>query len=159
MSNPYTATAPPDVQTSFKLWLAAIVAGAASTLLGSLLFEDILAISGEELPPELGPEDAQLALAFGAVLLVVFTLGVLALLLLFAFKMRAGRNWARIVLTVVGGVILVIGLLGLGGTFALFGLGALGVLAGLLSLAQLVLFAAAIFFMFRPGASAYFATR
>lgn len=146
------AAAPPaDVQTAFKLWIADIVVGVVGILLVFLI--------GAELPPELSGEEARAALAIGFIVFIVFTLVLLALSLLFVFKMRAGRNWARIVLTVLGGISLLFGLIGIGDTFALFGLGVVGAIAALLSLAQLVIIAAAIYFMFRPAASAYFAAR
>jgi len=136
-----------------------IVIGVVGALLTFLLFDDILALSGTELPPELTAEQAQAAVAIGAIVAIVFSLVLLGLVLLFIFKMRAGRNWARIVLTVLGGITLALGLLSIGNTLALFDLGIVGALSALLSLAQLVIIAAAIYYMFRPAASIYFARR
>lgn len=85
---------------------------------------------------------------------VGFLIGA-ALYLLFAFKMRAGRNWARVVLTVVG----VLGVLGAvlptyrsvtvnGNTFVVQTYG-----VHWISLAVLV---AALVLMFMPASNAYF---
>ncbi len=115
--------APKEVETAFRLWIANVVLG----IIGAVMS---FALS-----------------ALGVVIALIFA----ALYLLFAFKMRQGRNWARITLTVLGGIGVLMGVLGL-----LFSTGALGVLGLLLSIVQLVLIVAAIYFMFRPAANAYF---
>lgn len=149
------AAAPADVQTSFKLWIADIVIGVVATLLLFTLPGEVI-VPRSELPPGVDPATAD-AIVLGAIIFgVVLGLVLLALQLLFVFKMRAGRNWARIVLTVLGGIGLLGGLFGLGRTLAFLAAGGLGVLVGLLSLVQLVILAAAILFMYRPAANAYF---
>ncbi len=71
--------------------------------------------------------------------------------------MRKGRNWARIVLTVVGVLALLAGVFLLVGAGLLFSIGALGVVTVLLSAIQIGLAIAAMVFMYRPDAKAYFA--
>ena len=60
-----------------------------------------------------------------------------------AYAMRAGRNWARITLCVLGGVAVVAGLFGLGGSL-------------LFTLVELALIVMGAIFMFRKEAAAYF---
>lgn len=151
--------APVDVQTSFKLWILNVVLGVLAAVLTFFTINDQLALGLDEAArttPGVTREQLETGLLVAAIAGGVFYLVLLGLMLLFVFKMRAGRNWARIVLTVLGGIGLVFALFGLPGTFALFAMGILGVLVGLLSLVGIVLTAAAIFFMFRPAASAYF---
>ena len=73
-----------------------------------------------------------------------------ALTVLFASFMRAGRGWARIVLCVLGGIVLL---------FTLLGAGAGGAVNLLISVAQLVVIAVATYFMFRPESKQFFAAR
>lgn len=88
---------------------------------------------------------------------VVIGLVLLALVVATVFQMRKGRNWARIVLAVLGGLSALSLLLGFANAGSLLGLGGLGVLSVLISVVQLVLLLGAILLMFRGGANAYFA--
>nr|BFF02441.1 hypothetical protein GCM10020241_41160 [Streptoalloteichus tenebrarius] len=86
-----------------------------------------------------GPQVAvavMLAIAFSAVLAVV----VAALCLLFAFKVRAGRNWARITLTVL----------------TVFGVSFTAVDPSWPSLVSTLVAVVATVLMFLPNANAYF---
>jgi hypothetical protein len=81
---------------------------------------------------------------------VVFGLILIGLFVLFAYKMRAGRNWARITLTVLGGLSIVLTISGLGSTSGIHLIA---------SIAQLGTVLAAVWYMFRPDANQYFASR
>ena len=69
---------------------------------------------------------------------------------IFVFLMRGGRNWARIVLAVLGGLVVLFGLIGFAGTTGAMGAG---------SLLQLLLLIGAIVTMFLPAANAWFCPR
>jgi len=156
-----TGTAPKEVETSFKLWLAYI----AVSLIGSIItFLSIGGVIDAQLraqglnPADLPPGTAE-ALQTGLIVGAVLGLILLAAIVAVVFQMRKGRNWARIVLAVLGGIAvlgLVIGLVNSGATLAL---GGLGVVSVLLSVVQLLLLIAAILFMFRGAANPYFAGR
>lgn len=75
---------------------------------------------------------------------LIFNLVFAALILVFAWIMRAGRNWARITLTVLGGISLILILLGIGSL-------------NIVSIIQLVLTVVAIYLMFRRDANEFFA--
>ncbi|SHE48576.1 hypothetical protein [Streptoalloteichus hindustanus] len=130
---------PVEVQISFWTWVASALLSflAPVVLAGS---RDEMARATREASPTLTAEQVDagvsLVIAFTAVVAVV----VAALYLLFAVKMRAGRNWARITLTV---------LTALGVLFLLTGPTWASVLSSLVSVAAVVL-------MFLPNANAYF---
>lgn len=156
MTSQPTFAPPQEVRTSFLLWIIGIVIGAVSTLSVFLILDDVLAAAAAERPPELTPEQFRTAAMVGIVVFAVLYLIALALVALFAFKMRSGRNWARIVLTVLGAIGI---LLNLGGLFGGGSAGGGNVVDLILPIVQLVLLGAAIFLMYRPAANAYFAPR
>lgn len=140
---------PSTVNTAFFLYLAVAVLG----LLGVLValasvgaaraqVERQLAAQGQSLPA--GTLDGILAASIG----IGIGVGVIsaALYVLFAFFMRRGANWARIVLTVLSAFGIVGGLLGLGNIAQTFGLG----------LIQLLLLIAAVVLMYLRPSMAYF---
>lgn len=149
------AAAPKEVQTAFRLWIANIVLGVVGSLLSLLIFDDLVAMA--ELPPGVTPEQAALGATVGAIFVAVLTLVFLGLGLLFAFKMRAGRNWARITLTVLGAIAVLFSLLSFGSSSAVAGVGLVGILSVVITVIQTLLIIAAIYFMFRPAAAQYFA--
>jgi len=132
--------APADVDNAFKLWLVSIGIGVLG-IIASLIFtdRDALAQKLKDSGSTLGTN--QLHSAVNATLIII------GLELLFAFKMRAGRNWARIVLTVLG----VLGVLS-----ALYGLTAGLTIGTILNIISILVVIAAIVFMFRPASRAYF---
>ena len=81
---------------------------------------------------------------------VIFSLIFIGLFVLFAYKMRAARNWARITLTVLGALSVV---------STLFGLSSASGLHLVVALIQMVLILVAVYFMYRPDANQYFAAR
>lgn len=150
---------PKEVRTSFLLWLAYLGLGLIGAVIGFLSLESVInstlersGVDASSLPP--GTLDAARA---GALVGVSIGLVLLALVVGAVFQMRKGRNWARIVLTILGGLSalsLILGFFSLGTTLSL---GALGVVSVLLSVVQFVLLVAAIVFMYRGAAQPYFA--
>jgi hypothetical protein len=125
-------TAPPaPVRRSFVLWIAAVVVGLVAS-----------GVSLAEAPAAAAPT----GLVVGLLVLVLFVGCAVAL--------RRGRAWARLVLTVVGGLSVLVTVLGLllsagqGVTF-----GAVSTVAGLVQAALIV---AAILSAHRAGANAWF---
>jgi hypothetical protein len=154
-------TAPKEVETSFRLWLAAI----AVSLIGSIIaFLSLDAITNAALGQSgldssaLTPE-VTAAARVGAVIGAVIGLLILALQVAVVFQMRKGRNWARILLAVLGGLSVLFGLLGLFSAGTTLSIGALGVISLLLSAVQIILIVGAILFMFRGAANPYFGSR
>jgi len=140
--------APADVDKAFKLWLVSIGIGVLG-IIASLIFtdRDALAQKLKDSGSTLGTDQLNSAVnatLIGGAIIGIFIIG---LELLFAFKMRAGRNWARIVLTVLG----VLGVLS-----ALYGLTAGLTIGTILKLISILVVIAAIVFMFRPASRAYF---
>lgn len=158
--NPSSTVAPNEVQTAYKLYIANIVIGVISVILTFFLLPSLI---GAQLAKQgntsgLSEDQLQSAAQIGGIAALVFGLILLALYLFFVFKMRAGRNWARIVLAVLSAISIISTLIGIGSIGMLFGLGVLGALSGILSLVQLLLLIAAVYFMFRPAANAYFSS-
>jgi len=93
--------APQQVQISFWLWVATVVLGVISAVVGfaqrDALLATLRAANTQHLSDDALQAVASASLAFAAVIAIVFA----GLYLLFAFKARAGRNWARITLTVL----------------------------------------------------------
>ena len=144
------AGAPPqEVEVSAKLWFASIVLGLVAGLL-TLLLTDRDALAQEILTADaaITADQARSAVTVGLVVALVITLAILALEVFFVSKMRDGRGWARIVLTVLGVLSVLSSLVGLGAGLTL---------GGLTNLVSLVLVAAAVVLMYRPAATAYFA--
>lgn len=154
-----TGAEPKEVRTSFLLWLAYLGLGLIGSILAFVSLESVinstLAQSGVD--PAALPPGTLAAARTGALVGVVIGLVLLALVVGAVFQMRKGRNWARIVLTVLGGLSalsLILGFFSLGTTLSL---GGLGVLSVLLSVVQFVLLVGAILFMYRGAAQPYFA--
>lgn len=98
---------PREVELAFRLWIATIVLG----LVGSALvftFSDPLdqARARAESSGAGTINPAQFSSFLNAVLVVTAILGVIFLVLevFFVLKMRAGRNWARITLTIFAAI-------------------------------------------------------
>ena len=150
--NPYDqqaaqGTAPPRMVTiAFWLWLAVSAVMLVNLIavigLGREAIEETLrkantGLSGAEFEQAVDV-GVGVAIAFPAVFLVVF--------LACAFPMRKGRNWARIVLTVFGGLLVVLSLLGMAG-------------AAIISVLIVALIVAAIVLMYVRDSAAYFTPR
>jgi quinol-cytochrome oxidoreductase complex cytochrome b subunit len=144
-----TGPRPKSVENAFLLWLIIIGLAVISIIItltvGSDNFMDAArdALKGQNKTEQEIKDYANAAKVFTAVIAVVF----IALYLLFAYKMRAGRNWARITLTVLGGLNVVSIL------FSLRNAGGVGVVIALI---QAIVILAAIYFMYRPEANQYY---
>ncbi len=141
------AGCPREVNTAFKLSLAAIAVDVIAWLLGTF----VIPSSGlEEMRHEMGGDGALGQLARSAGALVATS----ALWLLLAFKMRAGRNWARIVLTVSAGVnvFFLLNSASMNG----FAWSEDGIVYDLLVNIPILLAVGALVFLYRPASNAYF---
>jgi hypothetical protein len=147
------ASRPKVVDTAFLLWMITAAISAASLIfqvaLGGDEFTRAARTSLEQQNRSFTEQDvttfANAAKFFSLVVGLVF----IALFLLFAYRMRTGKNWARITLAVLGGLSIV---------FTLVGLASSDSLALLIRMADAALIVAAIYYMFRPEANQYFAT-
>ena len=165
---PASAGQPPkSVQTSFQLWMAYLVLGVIGIVV-SFLTRDALFDAGVQIGLEgTGFTEADLpagaldeARAQGAAqanISLVFNVIVLGLIGAAVVAMRKGRNWARIVLTVVGVLALLGALFLLLGAGLLLAVGGLGIVAVLIGAVSIGLAIAAMVFMYRPDAKVYFA--
>ncbi|WP_424190088.1 hypothetical protein ACOBQX_14705 [Actinokineospora sp. G85] len=145
-------TRPKQVDTSFMLWLV----NAAINILGFIV---TLTIGSDVLRDQVreqagvsgGLSDSEIDTAVTAALTVsgIIAVAFFALYVLFAFKMRAGRNWARITLTVLG----VLGVLS--GLYSLAS-GDGGVVGIILNVVQVVLIGTALFLMWQKPSTEYF---
>lgn len=154
---------PPDVVTAFQLWWVAAGFGLAQlicAMIGALgdrdrIIDQLLADMARRDPEVvLSRTTAELFIFAGLVLAVVIGIVLAAIVLLIAYQMRKGRQWARTVLTMFGSILVVFAvpaLLGLGTASGAFGMltGALAILGGVAA-------AGAIFLMHRKDSNAYF---
>ncbi|GAA2569853.1 hypothetical protein [Pseudonocardia hydrocarbonoxydans] len=109
-----------------------------------------------DLPP--GALDQAREQAAGSALgSLIVSLVIVAAVAAVIVQMRNGRNWARIVLTVLGVLGVLAGAVALIGLSLLLGAGVLGLVVVLASAVQIILAVAAIVMMYRPAAKAYFA--
>jgi hypothetical protein len=137
--------APKEVQLSFWLWIV----GAVLSVIGALFAftqRDTLLEEARKRPDTGGFSEAQLdaVVITGLIVGVVIALAFAGLYVLFAFKARAGRNWARIALT----VLTALGVLAL----AIGGFSVAGILSTVVSVVAVVL-------LFLPASNQHFATR
>jgi hypothetical protein len=158
---------PKSVQTSFQLWVVYLVLGVIGMVV-SFLTRDAQIAAGIRIGLEgSGFTEADLPAgtiegirAAGAAqsnIALVISIVILAVLAAAVVSMRKGRNWARIVLTVVGVLALLAGVFLLLGAGLLLAVGGLGVVSVLLAAVQVGLAIAAMVFMYRPDAKAFFA--
>lgn len=137
--------APKEVQLSFWLWIA----GAVLSVIGALFAftqRDTLLEEVRKRPDAGSFSEAQLdtVVTTGLIVGVVIALAFAGLYVLFAVKARAGRNWARIALTVLtalGVLALVIG-----------GFSVAGILSTVVSVVAVVL-------LFLPASNQHFAAQ
>ncbi|HXV92383.1 MAG TPA: hypothetical protein VD813_03720 [Pseudonocardia sp.] len=142
-----TANPPREVHQAFLALVAYLAISLLSSIVAMIIVSTSLSAVG------LGAAGA--GASAGS---LVFSLVISAVALYIMVEMRAGKNWARITIAVLGGLGLLFNVIGLLGQF-----GAWGVLGGLYSvtttlfgLAQIVLMGGAIYLMFRPQNNAYF---
>ena len=144
---------PSEVGTAFWLWIANIVVGIVSVAVTFLTLDSTVTAQVRDqlaTDPQLSTVNAESFVRIALVVGAVFTLLFAGLKLFFLFKMRSGRNWARVTLTVFGGLSILLTVVSLGQ--------ASGIEAGF-GLVGAILIVAAIVFMFTGGARDYFASR
>ncbi|HEY3896207.1 MAG TPA: hypothetical protein VGL88_12650 [Pseudonocardiaceae bacterium] len=152
-SIPVRGPRPRVVEISFWLWIIDLVIAVigcvvAFSQLDRIRTEAINRILVQTPTLDRGSiENVATAVLIGTVAVVL--LFVIAEIV-FVFLMRGGRNWARIVLAVVGG---------LGVLFEIIGLAGLTGSMFVVALAQLLLILGAIATMFAPAANAWFRPR
>lgn len=137
MSDAYSSARPTTVTVAFWLWIASTVIG----LIGAIVIVAFAGDSAAIRDLQGGERDAANAALIG--LAVIFII-VALLRALFAWYMLKGRNWARIVLTVLGAINIVA---------VAAQAGSIGVLEWI----GVVLIAVAIVLQFLPSSNAYFA--
>ena len=140
---------PPSVDLAVKLIWGAIavslISGIATFVLIDTIIDQQLEAAGAS--EAINADTIRSAAIVGAVFGLIISVAIYALLAIFIGK---GANWARIVYT----VFTVIGVL-----VSFFGFGAQPVLLMVLSLIGLVLSVAAVVFLFRADANAWFKAR
>lgn len=125
---------PAPVRRSFVLWIAAVVVGLVGSVV-SLVTTPTVATGGG-VP----------GLVLGLVLLALFVYC--------AVRLRQGLNWARVTLTVVGGISVLSTVLGL---LLSAGLGiSFGAVSTIANLVQAALIVAAILYAYQAPANAWF---
>ncbi|WP_189060427.1 hypothetical protein [Longimycelium tulufanense] len=133
---------PMAVKVSFWIWIASAVIGVVMALV-SVTNRDEFTEQLRRQNPDLAEEQLRSTVNAALALSIVLAVLVAAIYVFFAVKMRAGRNWARITLTVVTLAFLVLQFAATGG------IGSLGALVGLV----------AVVLMFLPSSNEYFQAR
>lgn len=157
MPRPPADNRPKEVDASFWLWISTFALGVLGL---PLSYQRVQQIRDETIRQALAENPGLTQTPFEntttAAVGVGLVLGLLFIVVqvVFVFLMRGGRNWARIVMAVLGGVALLFGLIGL-----VVGLPTASGLMTVLGLIQLLLIAGAIVAMFRPAANAWFRPR
>ncbi|MBV9729768.1 MAG: hypothetical protein JO309_10285 [Pseudonocardiales bacterium] len=145
---PLRGSRPKEVEISFWLWIATFVLGVVGSIIAynQVRAETIDRALAQNPAVDQSTVESVTTAAF--VIGIVVGLLVVAAELVFMFLMRGGRNWARIVLAVLGGVGVLFGLMGL----------AIGMGSGI-GVLQLLLLIGAIVTMFLPASNAWFQPR
>jgi len=148
---------PKAVDSAFQAVLASIAISALGTVFTVLLDTALLTQMVNDMIADMprGTTDAPGAMSVSATVgafrvILAFSIAIFAgLMLLFALKMRAGRNWARILLTAYTGV---------GAWSFLSAMASAGPELQLMwSLADVAFGVTAVVYMFRPESTKYFA--
>lgn len=155
-TQPTTAIAPRPVNTSYWLYVASAVLGLVSFIASLIALPAAVAAAEQQLQSSSSNgvdvhAIAQGAAIGGAVFGGLVAVAYFVLTLVFAAKMRNGRNWARIVLLVFA-ALHVVGLIGLV-------IGTTPVLPALLSVLVTLASAAAAVLSFLPESNAWFQSR
>lgn len=150
---PLRGIRPKEVEISFWLWITSVVLGVIGAV---VTYPQIQQLQAEAIDQALAQDPAldrsSVESITAAALIGGIVIGLLFVVaqLVFVFLMRGGRNWARIVLAVLGGLSVLLGLIGLAGAAGS---------TGASSLLQLLLLVGAIVTMFLPAANAWFRPR
>lgn len=155
--------APVDVETARHLWWGVSLIGFVNLLFtlwtvfgDKATYADQLVadVKAQDATVELTGDSAQTYLTVALVIMAVIGAGFGVLFLFWVNRMRSGKLWSRLLLTVIGTVTIVLALPNL---FALGGAGGAVALAmGALGILQGVLAAGAIFLMHRKESNEYF---
>lgn len=137
---PIRTEPPPSINTSMNIIWAALALQVISTILSFAYLDELLEASNA------APADEETARTIAIVSVVIFLIFA-GLWVLLGMLLRKGRNWARIVLTVLAALGLLLGVVGL--------LGEQPIIFLILGLAQMALYGALLYFMWRPESSAY----
>lgn len=141
------AEPPPAIKTSVNIVWAVVALVVLGTILTLLSLDDIVDSVGTDLTSD-ERDAARTGAIVGAIVALVIFGGLWTVLAIF---LRRGANWARIVLTVLAALGLVLGLLTLGGN--------LPAVLLVIRLVQMALYVALIVFMWRPESSQYIAAQ
>lgn len=147
---PQAETRPKEVEISFWLWITNLVLGLLGLVLLYTQRDQIRAEMINNLLAQDPTADRSVVESVAAAALVVgvvFVLLFVAAGLIFVFLMRGGRNWARIALAVLGGLLVLVSLTGLAGATGA---------SAVTGLPQFLLLIGAIVTMFMPAANAWF---
>lgn len=141
---------PKSVDNAFTMWLVIIGLAVVGLIINLTLGSDDFtkaardALAGQNKTEQEIKDYANAAKVFTVIVAIIFV----GLYLLFAYKMRAGRNWARITLTVLGALNVI---------SILFSFRQAGGVSVVIGLVEAIVILAAIFLMFRPDANQYYA--
>jgi hypothetical protein len=140
---------PRAVDLAFQSSLASSVIAAVATVVTVLLDRDWLGRFARQMTEDSGRQfDLETAIAIAKVSIGLAIVLVLGLFLLFALRMRAGRSWARTLLTMFAALGVLNFLLAVADTGA--------DLALMWNLAEVAFAVTAVVYMFRPESTAYF---
>ena len=141
------AEPPPAIKTSVNIVWAVVALVVLGTILTLLSLDDIVdAVGVDQTSAE--RDATRTGTIVGAIVALVIFGGLWTILAIF---LRKGANWARIVLTVLAALGLVLGLLTLGGN--------LPAVLLVIRLVQMALYVALLVFMWRPESSQYIAAQ
>ncbi|MEJ7796788.1 MAG: hypothetical protein WKF50_14630 [Nocardioides sp.] len=137
---------PRSVEMAVNLIWVAVGLTILSTIIGFAQLDTAVETALEsDTTGTLGEDAARAGIIAFIVIFLVIGVGIYTLLALF---IKRGKNWARIVFTVLAAIGLLFGILGLGSDQS-----ALSLVVGLV---QIALTAATLFFLWKPESSAYF---
>jgi O-antigen/teichoic acid export membrane protein len=138
-----SGSAPPSIRTAVSLVWAIVAVSIVSLVLTFVYIDDIVAAAGEDL----SQEQRDLTRTASLVGAVFFGVVINAVWVVMGIFLRKGRNWARIVLTILAGIGVLGGLFGFAGDRP-----ALLTVVGVITLA---LEAALLFFLWKKESSAF----
>jgi hypothetical protein len=154
-----SAARPRGVSLAFLLFIGTAVLSIIEIVLGAIAGSTSTAASTaivDGVTPEEGESIARVLMIASWVVVA----GVIAFLVLATFKMRAGRNWARILLTIAGSISIVLSVVAEVFVPELHIVESAGdVLVLVVSVGQIATIVGAVVLMFRPDANQYFARR
>lgn len=152
-TKPGQATVPPSLELSIKLWFAAAALFGLRAILEIVVADDV---NAETLKRFKIANPGVEASVTSNVIGVIFSLALVGAWVATVLAMRSGHNWARILLTVLGGVGVVIGVASLAVLGIYFTVGGLAVVSIFLLLLSALAILGAIIMQFRPDAKAFF---